>query len=96
MTMLRRPRLSDEHRQQLVHQDGLTPAQLMYLDRALTNVAAELQRSAALIDLRDELCAVHKAVSDAASRVQRWKRARPPLPGAEALGKLDMADAQMG
>lgn len=95
-TTPRGKRFSVAQRQALRRLDGLTSPQLDALEKALRTVAFELEPSARLIDVRDELQALAKDLGAAARRVMRWERAKRPAPGCEALGHLNLAGAQLG
>lgn len=89
-------RFTAKQRRELQKGEGLTDAQVLYLERALNNVAFELQRSPAVNDVRDKLADLHKHLAAADKACKKLVAAARPNAGAEARGHLGIAAGQVG
>lgn len=90
------PRFNDDERCQLQQQNGLTMQQVFWLERHLGVILDELGPHVPMADVRGELLDFRREVNAVHKRMHRWTRLSPPSPGAEALGHLSIAGAEIG
>lgn len=88
------PRFTQQERDQLAVVHGLTPPQLMWLERHLGVILDCLGPHNRMGDVRDELQRLHSDMEVVAARLKRWAGATRPAPGAEAIGHLNIAGAE--
>lgn len=87
------PTFSESERNSLTLVHGLTPPQLMWLERHLGVILDCLGPHDRMEDVRVELRALDTAIASANRKIQQWRGARRPSPGAEALGRLNIVSA---